>query len=116
MEKTFVHQDRNFTARLETDEAIEVLEITPAGSDITGYVGPAPERNRRDPDRIFSYSLNTDPPWRATAMTLDEALRECYDAIIEKEAQRTLTAKAVHELKEWLNRQPPTQPRADAAS
>ena len=104
MEKTFVHQNRNFTARLTADEDVECLEITTAAADITGYVGPALERARRDHDRIFSFTLNTEHSPRAKAMLLDEAIRECCNAIIEKETQRELTAKAVTEMKEWLNR------------
>lgn len=105
MEKTFSHNNRNFTARLVEDEAIEGLEITSALSDITGYVGPAPERARRDQDRIFSFALNTDQPPPTAAMTLDEAINECCAAIIEKEAQQKLTAKAVHRIREWLSQE-----------
>ena len=102
MEKTLVHQNRNFTVGLhELDEA---LEITSPASGVTGYVGPAPEPARRDPDRIFTFTVNPDKPPSAAAMTLDEALHECCDAILEKEAQMELTDKAVNEMKEWLNR------------
>lgn len=110
MKKTFSHNDRNFTAetiQLLGGEPTECLKITSAPSGGAGYVGPVPELARRDPDskRIFTFTVNPDQPTPIAALTSDEAVRQCCDAIIEKETQQEAAVKGVSQMKEWLNQE-----------
>lgn len=85
------------------------LEIVTKNHVIYGYVGVSSRQHRQDlePHQFFCFQIKL--PNRTifqSGLTLDEAVEQCCQALIEEEKQRDTVAAGRKSIADWFNRMP----------